>query len=351
MIVENWITYKKIMCKCSKINEGIKIIYKETKKEIIDTSKLTKDENIERFVNFSKNIIKLVGKDFVKDFVNDKELTIDKMKEKDKILDLIVEYVETGGFPFDISLNKEVLWTIKSIDTFIYQNIFLYLNYEIYTILRRDSLTLKSRNILNTDINVLDLPDLYDIDDLEVISVDYIPDELYNILIDNIFNTINDNKISLHIELISLLSNNFCGRLSSTNLIDLLLYVLLEKYITLNHHYNYTKIENKSYICERCGEEYSINDYDYPYPPNHMKYCEKCRDISQKGYKSDYKEKVKIINELNQYKGKIPKEYNDIRNDYNRIMRLINNRKKGDKLPPLNELGKMLLKLKNLKGI
>lgn len=346
MIVENLITYTKIMCKGSKLTNGIKLIYKEIKEESISIYEFKKDENIKLFVDFSKSIIKLVKRDFING-----NKSINNMNERNKILDLVIEYIEKVGFIFDISFRKNIIWTISEIDNFIKDNIKIYILYEIYVILSRESLNPSGRNDLNEDIINLRLDYFYDyeIEDLIVHSQFKMNEDLYNILIDYIYNIIEDKDLNVNVKISSLLSNNFYVRANFINLYDLLLYVLLENYISFNHHKNYKDIEDKIYYCEGCGEEYVISKYDYDTPPNHMKYCEDCRDKLQKNYKNEYKEKVKIIDELRQYKGKIPKEYNDLRNEYNKFMRLINNRKKGDKLPTLNELGKMLLKFKNIK--
>lgn len=345
MVVENWINYKKIICKCIKVKEGIKLIYEQTKEENIDIGEFIKDENIKLFVDFSKNIIKVVKKDFIKD----ENKSINDLKEKDKILDLLIEYIEKEGFIYNLSSKKEFIWKIEDIDTFIkYKILYTYLHYEIFKLLRSYSISEQKALLLNRNIECLKLSYLYDtyihIDKLSSLDKDF-----FFILISDVYNTINDNNIGGYIKVSDLLSNTFYIDLVFYDLYDLILYVLLDKYIHLRHKFHFSEIEDKMYNCKECGEPFFIDDYKYYKFPKNTKYCEECSKKLQQGYKDEYKEKVKIIDELRQYKGKIPKTYNDIRNEYNKFMRLIDNRKKGDKLPTLSELSKMLLKLKSIK--
>lgn len=350
MIVENWIRYKKIMCKCTKVEEGIKLIYKKTNNESIDILHFLKNENIQLFEGFLKKLVKLVEKNFV----NKNDKSINNMKEKDKILDLIIEYIEEIGFFLDISSKKEFIWKIEEIDKFIQNIIKVFLIYEIHIVLCRDSVGYNQRGAItfNTNVVILNLPHLYgyEIEDIRINRNDDFRIELYDIFNDYVYHTIIEEDILLNIQIGNLLSNNFFVELTSNNIYDLILYMILQRCVSFEHKRYFYDIENKTYYCEECGEEFFLDNYKYDFYPKNMKYCEDCRNKLQKGYKNDYKEKVKIINELRQYKGKIPKEYNDLRNEYNKFMRSIDNRKKGDKLPNLNELGKMLLKLKNIKS-
>lgn len=206
-------------------------------------------------------------------------------------------------------------------------------------------------------MELLDLFRLYGIEKDDFGDIDYVDNEvrlkecnkLFDILIDDIHQSIKNNNINVCAKVGDLISNTFYIDLVFYNLYDLLLYLLLDKYSHLHNRQLFYFVEGKQYNCEKCGEPFFIDDCKYSKFPKNMKYCEECSQKLQKGYKDEYKEKVKIIDELRQYKGKIPKTNNDVRNEYNRFMRLIDNRKKGDKLPTLNELGKMLLKLKNIK--
>lgn len=346
MILNNWINYKKIMCKCSKVEEGIKLIFEEEKEESIDSYEFTKNENVKLFVEFSKNIIKLVGKDFM----NDKDKSINDMKEKDKILDLLIEYIEKVGFFLNISSKKEFIWKIKNIDYFVKEDvIYSYLHYEIFDSIRNNTYTFQKGSIINQNIECLNLSYLYKVDDLYIGKIIDMDEKFYSILISDIYNTINDNNLISYFKLGGFISNNLYITLNFSNLYTLILYILLDKYIYLRHKYHFYRIKDKIYHCEECGIEFERDNMMDNYFPKNMRYCDECRKKLQQNYKDDYKEKVKIINELRQYKGKIPKEYNDLRNEYNRFMRSIDNRKKGDKLPNLNDLDKMLLKLKNIK--
>lgn len=145
MLVSNWVNYKKVICKCTKVKEDIKLICEGVMEENIDIGEFIKSENIKNeniklLIDLSDKIIKLIGIKFIEDFMKNEKKSLNDIKEKDKILDLLMEYIEKVGFFLNISSRKEFLWSTNDITAFIKEKVlYIYLHYEMFKILRNDN--------------------------------------------------------------------------------------------------------------------------------------------------------------------------------------------------------------------